>query len=306
MHKCSLNLCIHIYFCETNLPKLRNLKPPALINTCSQLCRMVSGTESSHLVIVFSPRGYSCDCRHLVRWLQSDGPKWPHQHDCGWCWLLAGPLHVISPPQRNYLASSHDKSHSPNRARVELPRLPEAYVPCTSSLLQSISQTRSQSQPRFKGQKNRLNFLMGGEAMSRCKATHIQGCGSYCSHLYKPSATLPMFQCPHSGVPGMPQSRFFWSIPLQLLFSVLCQGGEGTVVLLQEVGERIWSPNYIWIRLPTSACVFNPCSSVFRVSCKFHFWSFLGSSGQMNMLRGFLLHGLEFQCFGVSFGSDKF
>lgn len=164
----------------------------------------------------------------------------------------------------------------PQQGKSGTARLPEAYVPCTSSLLQSISQTRSQSQPRFKAQKNRLHFLMGGEAMSRGKATHIQGCGSYCSHLYKPSATLPMLQCPHSGVPGMPQSRFFWSILLQLLFSVVCQGGEGTAVLLQEVGERIWSPNYIWIRLPTSACVFNPCSSVFRVSCKFHFLIFLG------------------------------
>ena len=109
MHKCSLNLCIHIYFCEINLPKLRNLKPPPLINTCSQLCRMVSGTESGHTVIVFSPRGYSHDCRHLVRWLQSDGPKWPHQHDCGWCWLLAGPHHVVSP----LLASSHDSLTAP-------------------------------------------------------------------------------------------------------------------------------------------------------------------------------------------------
>lgn len=42
------------------------------------------------------------------------------------------------------------------------------------------------------------------------------------------------------------------------------------------------------------------------ISCEFHSSAFLHSSGQMNVLRDFLLYRLEFQCSGVSFKSDKF
>lgn len=118
-----------------------------------------------------------------------------------------------------------------------------------------------------------------------CTATHIQGHGDYCSHLWKLPDTSPMFQGPHwvclawlsPESSGPPSSEF--------LASVSCQGVEGTAALLPREGRGIWSPSIIWIRLPTNACAFNPCSSpVFRVLREFHSWAFLGSSGKWTCL----------------------
>ena len=86
---------------------------------------------------------------------------------------------MVSPPQRKYPASPHDSltaatGHEGNCQDSE------TYIPCTSILPQSTSQSKSQSQARFKGQKNRLHFLTGGEAKSCHKATYIQGHGNYC------------------------------------------------------------------------------------------------------------------------------